>query len=106
MGLRHSCVSTCIRVHTDCLTIECSDNHDRVYVHNNCLNCEYSNNLNCDQVINKPCMRGARYVRLIPWTLWSGSEQQRCDNWDTIMTVKKIVIVVIITVPDEDDRDC
>jgi hypothetical protein len=27
------------------------------------------------QIINKPCMRGARYVRLIPWTLHSGSEQ-------------------------------
>ncbi len=32
-------------------------------------------NLNCILVINKPCMRGARYVRLIPWTLRSGSEQ-------------------------------
>jgi hypothetical protein len=38
-GLRHKCVSTCIHVQTDCLTIECNDNHDRVYVHNNCLNC-------------------------------------------------------------------
>jgi hypothetical protein len=35
-GLRHNCVSTCIHVHIDCLSIECSDNHDRVYVHNNC----------------------------------------------------------------------
>jgi hypothetical protein len=25
--------------------------------------------------LNKPCIRGARYVRLIPWTLHSGSEQ-------------------------------
>jgi hypothetical protein len=33
------------------------------------------NNLNCVYVINKPCMRGARYIRLIPWTLQSGSEQ-------------------------------
>jgi hypothetical protein len=33
-------------------------------------------NLNCVYVINKPCMRGARYVRLIPWTLRCGSEQQ------------------------------
>jgi hypothetical protein len=38
-GLHHNCVSTCRHVHTDCLTIECSDNHERVYVHINCLNC-------------------------------------------------------------------
>jgi hypothetical protein len=37
---------------------------------------ECSDNLNCVLVINKPCMRGARYVRLIPWTLQSGSEQE------------------------------
>jgi hypothetical protein len=27
------------------------------------------------KVINKPCVRRARYVRLISWTLRSGSEQ-------------------------------
>ncbi len=29
----------------------------------------------CVKVINKPCMRDARYVRLISWTLRCGSEQ-------------------------------
>jgi hypothetical protein len=29
----------------------------------------------CVQVINKPCVRDARYVRLISWTLRCGSEQ-------------------------------
>ncbi len=29
----------------------------------------------CVKVINKPCVRDARYMRLISWTLWSGSEQ-------------------------------
>jgi hypothetical protein len=32
-------------------------------------------NLNCVKVINKPCVREARCMRLIPWTLHSGSEQ-------------------------------
>jgi hypothetical protein len=32
-------------------------------------------NLNCVQVINKPYVREARCMRLIPWTLQSGSEQ-------------------------------
>jgi hypothetical protein len=29
----------------------------------------------CVQVINKPCVRDARYVRLISWTLRCGSEK-------------------------------
>ncbi len=46
-GLRHNHVSTCIHVHIDSLTIECNDNHDHVYVHNNCLTASIVNNLNC-----------------------------------------------------------
>jgi hypothetical protein len=34
------------------------------------------------QVINKPCVREARYMRLISWTLQSGSEQF-IYNWKT-----------------------
>ncbi len=36
---------------------------------------ECNNNLNCVRVINKPCVRESRYMRLILWTLQSGSEQ-------------------------------
>ncbi len=38
-------------------------------------------NLNCVQVINKPCMGGARNMHLIPWTLRSGSEHFCFTLW-------------------------
>ncbi len=40
-------IIACQPVHIDCLTIECNDNHDRVYVHNNCPTASIVNNLNC-----------------------------------------------------------
>ncbi len=33
----------------------------------------------CVWVINKPCVRGTRYMRLISWTLRSGSEHEYDD---------------------------
>jgi hypothetical protein len=42
------------------------------------------NNLNCVWVINKPCVQKARCMRLIPWTLRSGSKQFIYNwNWKT-----------------------
>ncbi len=39
------------------------------------------NNLNCVEVINKPCMREARYARLIPWTTLHSDSEQFIYNW-------------------------
>jgi hypothetical protein len=47
-----------------------------VHVYNNRVNA--ANNLMClGYTVNKPCVRESRYVRLISWTLWSGSEHYR-----------------------------
>ncbi len=71
VGLKQQGISKGSKRQGDCTIIMLSI---CIHVYNNCLNVNVVNNLNCVYVINKPCVRGARYMRLISWTLQSGSE--------------------------------
>ncbi len=64
--------------------------HFSVYNRANCVNIVLMKD--CVQVLYKPCVREARYVRLISWTLRCGSEQE-CSSHMYIKNQSAILIL-------------
>jgi hypothetical protein len=57
----------------------------RIYIY--CYTCILASGKHCVWVINKPCVREAEYMHLIPWTRHHGSEHYITEYDDDCYTV-------------------